>query len=133
MAISTVTLRFVPFHFVPGHFVRSFRPLVISYPVISSPGHLVPWSFRPLLSHHQIQFHNCKIIQFHMCQIILKRWYVVTSHIYHNLRSLISLYSNYIYSDTCVIVVTLHTGVTHVTIITYDIPRVICHIKGSLQ
>jgi hypothetical protein len=53
-----------------------------------------------------------------MCQIILKMWYVVTSHIYHNLRSLISLYSNYIYSDTCVTVVTLHTGVTHVTIIT---------------
>jgi hypothetical protein len=56
---------------------------------------------------------HCKIIQFHMCQIILKMWYVVTSHIYHNLRSLISLYSSYIYSETCVIVVTLHTGVTH--------------------
>jgi hypothetical protein len=35
-------------------------------------------------------------------------WYVVTCHIYHNLRALISLYSNYIYSDTCVTVVTLH-------------------------
>jgi hypothetical protein len=97
---------------------RLFRPLVISYPVISSPGHLVLWSFRPLLSQHPIQFHMCKIIQFHMCKIILKMWYVVTSHIYHNLRSPISLYSNYIYSDTCVTVVTLHTDVTHVTIVT---------------
>jgi hypothetical protein len=59
----------------------------------------------------------CKIIQFHMCKIILKMWYVVTCHIYHNLRFLISLYSNYIYSDTCVTVVTLHTSVTHVTIV----------------
>jgi hypothetical protein len=33
---------------------QSFRPLVILYPVISSPGHLVPWSFCPLLSHHLI-------------------------------------------------------------------------------
>jgi hypothetical protein len=60
----------------------------------------------------------CKIIQFHMCKINLKIWYVVTSHIYLNLRSLIYLYSNYIYSDTCVTVVTLHTVVTHVTIVT---------------
>jgi hypothetical protein len=50
-----------------------------------------------------------------MCKIILKIWYVVTSHMYHNLRS---LYSNYIYSKTCETVVTLHTGVTHVTIVT---------------
>jgi hypothetical protein len=55
-----------------------------------------------------------------MFKIILKMWYVVTilSHMYDNLRSLISLYSNYIYSDTCVTVVTLHTGVTHVIIVT---------------
>jgi hypothetical protein len=53
-----------------------------------------------------------------MCKIIFKMWYVVTSHIYRNLRSLISLYSNDIYSDTCVIVVTFQTGVTHVTIVT---------------
>jgi hypothetical protein len=53
-----------------------------------------------------------------MFTIILKMWFVVTSHIYHNLRSLISLYSNYIYSDPFVTVVTLHTGVTHVTIVT---------------
>jgi hypothetical protein len=53
-----------------------------------------------------------------MFKIILKMWYVVTSHIYHNLRSLISLYSNYMYSDTYVTVVPLHTGVTHVTIVT---------------
>jgi hypothetical protein len=46
-----------------------------------------------------------KIIKFHMCKIILKIWYVVTRHIYLNLRSLISLNSNYIYSDTCVTVV----------------------------
>jgi hypothetical protein len=52
-----------------------------------------------------------------MLKIILKMWCVVTSHIYHNLRSLISLYSNYIYSDTCITVVTLQTGVTHVTIV----------------
>jgi hypothetical protein len=37
-----------------------------------------------------------------MCKIILNMGYVVTCHIYHNLRYLISLYSNYIYSDTCV-------------------------------
>jgi hypothetical protein len=107
-----------PFISSPVISSRSFRPLVISSPIISSPGHLVPWSFRPLLSHHPNQFHMCKIIQFHMFKIILKMWYVVTSHIYHNLRSLISLYSNYIYSDTCVTVVTLHTGVRHVTIVT---------------
>jgi hypothetical protein len=107
-----------PFISSPVILSRSFRPLVISYPVISSPGHLVPWSFRPLLSHHPIQFHMCKLIQFQMCKIILKMWYVVLSHIYHNLRSLISLYSNYIYSDTCVTVITLHTGVTHATIVT---------------
>jgi hypothetical protein len=53
-----------------------------------------------------------------MCKIILNIWYVVTCHIYHNLRSLISLYSNYIYSDTCVTVDTLHTSVTNVTIVT---------------
>jgi hypothetical protein len=53
-----------------------------------------------------------------MCKIILKMWYVVTCHIYHNLRSLISLYLNYIYSDTCVTVATLYTGVTPVTIVT---------------
>jgi hypothetical protein len=87
-----------PFISFPVISSRSFRPLVISSPVISSPGHLVPWSFCPLLSHHPNQFHMCKIIQFHMFTIILKMWYVVTSHIYHNLRSLISLYSNYIYS-----------------------------------
>jgi hypothetical protein len=112
---------------------RSFRPLVISYPVISSPGHLVPWSFRPLLSHHPIQFHTCKIIQFHMCKIILKMWYVVTSHVYHNLRSPISLYSNYIYSDTCVTIVTLHTGVTHVTIVTWHTTSHLSYNIESLQ
>jgi hypothetical protein len=53
-----------------------------------------------------------------MFKIILKMLDVVTSHIYHNLRSLISLHSNYIYSDTFVTVVTLHTGVTHATIVT---------------
>jgi hypothetical protein len=53
-----------------------------------------------------------------MCKKILKMWYVVTSHIYHNLRYLNSLYPNYIYSDTCETVVTLHTDVTHVTIVT---------------
>jgi hypothetical protein len=53
-----------------------------------------------------------------MAKIILKMCYDVTSHIYNELRSLISLYSNYIYSDTCVTVVTLHTCVTNVTIVT---------------
>jgi hypothetical protein len=103
--VISVTFSWLPYD--PSPFIsspvissRSFRPLVISYPVISSPGHLVPWSFCPLLSHHPIQFHMCTIIQFHMCKIILKMWYVVTSHIYKNLRSLISLYSNYIYSDS---------------------------------
>jgi hypothetical protein len=61
-----------PFISSPVISSRSFRPLVISTPVISSPGHLVPWSFRPLLSHQPNQFHMCKIIQFHMINIILK-------------------------------------------------------------
>jgi hypothetical protein len=114
-----------PFISSPVISSRSFRPLVILSPVISSLGHLVPWSFRPLLSHHPIQFHMCKIIQFHickiikfhMCKIILKIWYVFTSHIYPNLRSLITLYSNYIYSNTCVTVVTLHMSP-----LSHDIP-----------
>jgi hypothetical protein len=117
-----------PFILSPVISSRSFRPLVISYPVISSPGHLVPWSSRPLLSHHPIQFNMCKIIQFHMCKIILKMWYVA-------LVTFITTWGlsfHYIYSDTCVTVVTLHTGVTHVTIVTWHTMSHL-HIIGSLQ
>jgi hypothetical protein len=84
-----------PFISSPFILSRSFCTLVISYPVISSPGHLVPWSFCPLLSQHPIQFHMYKIIQFRMCKIILKMWYVVTtchtmSHLSYNRKPAIT-------------------------------------------
>jgi hypothetical protein len=51
-----------PFISSPVVLSWSFRPLVILYPVIWSPGHLVPWLFCPLLSHHPFPFYMCKII-----------------------------------------------------------------------